>query len=85
MGEGLACKVIVVKTRRCSGPGEESADALSKGDWDRAWENMPLKEVDPRRIPRVLLHWISNPCPDLSLGSKILSEMAMITNVIHRD
>ena len=33
VGVGLGCKVSVLKTRRCSGPGEEAADALSKGDW----------------------------------------------------
>ena len=33
---GLACKVNVVKTPRVSGVGEEVADALSKGDWERA-------------------------------------------------
>ena len=38
---GLACKLNVVKTRRCSGTGEEAADSLSKGDWEHAWNNMP--------------------------------------------
>ena len=69
---GLACKLNVVKTRRCSGTGEEAADSLSKGDWDWAWSNMPDKDVDPKRIPRVLVHWISNPYPDLELGKKTL-------------
>ena len=82
---GLACKLNVVKTRRCSGTGEEAADSLSKGDWEHAWENMPNKNVNPRRIPRVLALWISNPYPDLELGRKTLSEMSKYTKVLHLD
>ena len=82
---GLACKLNVVKTRRCSGTGEEAADSLSKGDWEHAWENMPNKNVNPRRIPRVLALWISNQYPDLELGRKTLSEMSKYTKVLHLD
>ena len=71
------------KTRRCSNQQTEAADALSKGDWNRAWENMPLKEVNPRRVPRVLLRWISNPIPDLNLGEKIVEEMSEFTAMLY--
>ena len=37
LGEGLACKVKVEKTKRCSGDGEIAAYALSKGEWDNPW------------------------------------------------
>ena len=82
VGEGLASVVKVVKTRRCSGVGEEAADALSKGDWDRAWDNMPLKNENPGRIPRALLVWANNPTPDMDLGAKILSDMSKYTQVL---
>ena len=52
------------------------------GDWDRAWSNMPEKEVDPRRIPVVLLRWIQNPYPDLQLGKLVLSEMSAYSDVL---
>ena len=73
----------MVKTKRCSSQGEEAADALSKGDWERAWVNMPHKETDPKRIPRVLLRWIENPYPDLELGQKILKELSRTTKVLY--
>ena len=85
VAEGLGCKANVVKTKRCSGPGEEAADALSKGDWDRAWAHMPQKDVDPKRIPRSLLLWINNPYPDLDLGKKILSDMSKYMEVLYLD
>ena len=84
VGRGLGCQVNVVKTRRCSNAPEIAADALSVGDWERAWEHMPLKEVDPRRLPVVLLRWIQNPYPDLSIGKAILEEMSTYTNVLFK-
>ena len=81
---GLGCKVNVTKTRRCSGTGEEAADALSKGDWERAWDNMPQKDVDPKYVPRVLLKVVANPYPYLTLGEKILGEMSNYTKVLYK-
>ena len=78
---GLACVVRVVKTRRMSGTGEAVADALSKGDWDRAWELIPYKNTDPEKIPRALLRWIQDPEPDLYLGEKILRELSASMDV----
>ena len=83
VGEGLGTVVKVAKTRRCSGAGEEAADALSKGDWARAWNNMPLRNENPGRIPRALLIWINNPTPDMDLGGKILSDMSEYTEVLY--
>ena len=82
VGKGLGCKVNLVKTKRCSGQGEQAADSLSKGDWDEAWAKMPDKEVDPRRIPVPMLRWIRNPVPDMDLGHKILGDMAHNTKVL---
>jgi hypothetical protein len=83
VSDGLGCKMQLVKTRRCSGQGEVVADALSKGDWEVAWQVMPEKNVDPGIIPVSLLKWISNPTPDLSLGLKVLSDMSKYTKVLH--
>ena len=80
---GLACNLSVVKTPRVSGDEEVVADALSKGDWDRAWPLMPGKNVDPDYIPRVLLRWLSDPYPDLDLGLKVLDEMSRYTAVLY--
>ena len=65
--------------------GELAADALSKGEWDRAWELIPDKLVDPAFIPRTLLMWISNPMPDMELGNKVLREMSRYTSVLLAD
>ena len=78
-------QVSVIKTKRCSGEGELAADAISKGEWDLARQYIPYKKDDPEFIPRVLLRWISNPMPDLELGSRVLSEMATYTKVLHLD
>ena len=80
---GLACKVTVSKTLRVSGNEEIVADALSKGDWERAWPLMPQKNVDPDFIPVALRKWIAHPVPDMSLGKKVLSEMAKYTKVLY--
>ena len=74
----------VKKTKRCSSTGKLAADALSKGDWDTAWDNMPMKREDPGKIPRAALRWITNPVPDKNLGQKMLVDMAKYTNVLVR-
>ena len=73
----------IVKTCRCSGPAEEAADALSKGERERAWALMPKKDKDPGRIPREILAWVQNPTPDLRLGEKIVKDMSVYTNMLY--
>ena len=82
VAQGLAARVRVVKTKRCSGMGEIAADALSKGDWEEAWLNMPLKKTDPGRVPRAILQWAENPTTDIDLGEKILADMRKFTDVL---
>ena len=77
MADGLGCKLNLDR--------EIAADALSKGDWDRAWSHMPGKDTYPKRIPRVLLQWITNPLPDLSLREMILREMSETTQVLYEE
>ena len=83
VGRGLACRVSVSKTPRLSGKEDIIADALSEGDWEKAWPLMPHKNVDPDFIPVVLRKWIANLVPDMSLGGKILSEMSNYTKVLY--
>ena len=82
VSKALGATTKVIKTKRCSGPGEEAADALSKGDWSRAWSFMPHKKTNPGRIPVSILEWMTNPEPDLDLGSKILHDMSKYTDVL---
>ena len=82
VAKGLGCRVRVKKTPRISGHGEMVADALSKGDWGRAWPLMPEKKEDPQYVPRSLLRWIYDPVPDMSLGLKVLEEMSHYTAVL---
>ena len=66
----------VVKTGRMSGPGERAADALSKGDMDRAWEDIgKVREEESRQVPKVIREWIQDPVPDPELGLRILDEL----------
>ena len=81
----LACHVRVTRTARVSGTGEEVADALSKGEWDRVWPLIPMKNDDPDYIPLVLRKWILDPVPGMGLGHKVLTEMAQYTKVLHLD
>ena len=83
VSSGLGTVTKIIKTRRCSGPGEEAADALSKGDWDRAWSYMPQKHEHPGRIPRAILVWAANPVADMDLGRKILADMSKYTKVLY--
>ena len=85
VGEGLGCVVKIVKTKRCSSPGANAADALSKADWDRAWDLIPNKDDDPGRIPASILRWASNPTKDMTFGKKILCDMSKYTKVLHLD
>ena len=59
LARGLDIRVDVAKTGRMSGPGERSADALSKNDQKRAWEDIGNvgKEVK-RKVPKVIEEWI---------------------------
>ena len=77
LARGLDIRVDVAKTGRMTGPGERAADALSKGDFDRAWEDIGnIREERQRRVPRVIEEWIQDPVPDTELGKRILEELA---------
>lgn len=77
VARGLDIGVDVAKTGRMSGPGERAADALSKGDMERAWKDIgEVRENRARRVPRVIQDWIRDPVPDPDMGKRILQELA---------
>ena len=70
VARGLDIRFEVVKTGRMSGPGERAADALSKGDMDRAWVDIgDVREEESRQVPKVIREWIPE------LGLRILDEL----------
>ena len=76
LAQGLDIALRVVKTGRMSGPGERAADALSKGDMQRALLDIgTVKEKMPRRVPKTIVEWVSDPVPDPQLGHRILEEL----------
>ena len=71
--------VDVVKVTRCSTPGADMADALSKSDLTRFWRvadgggfHLPHRQA---AVPAELLRWLEFPREDDRLGERLLSEM----------
>ena len=46
-----------------------------QSDYKRFRELVPEADVFSRPIPRAVLWWINNPCPDDDLGRKIVLEL----------
>ena len=83
---GLGCRLDVFKITRCSNPGSDMADALSKGAFMRFWalvekEGWTLPQ-QKAWVPTALLSWVDNPVPDDDLGHNILQEIAQYTPVL---
>lgn len=72
---GLDARIEVVKTRRISCPGDQTADFLSKQDLKSAkkvWgEGRKIKST----VPAPLIQWIQNPTLDYNLGKKLLENI----------
>ena len=75
VAEGLGVDITVRKETRCSNRESEAADALSKCDFARAFENMVNREPEPLEIPRTVLQWAKDPTPTATLGRRILREI----------
>ena len=76
LARGLDVGLRVTKTGRMSGPGERAADALSKSDFSRAWEDIGnVREKTKRMVPKCIRDWVSDPVPDPELGLRILEEL----------
>ena len=82
VGRGLACRVRVEKTLRCSAPGEIATDALSKGDFTPFQHLAKGRDTSPARIPTALVQWINNPVCVLMLGLRLLADMVQSTEVL---
>ena len=60
LASGTMSIVSILKTRRCSGYGENVADAIAKGDII-SLANMGLQKASWSRPSRVLMDWIKKP------------------------
>ena len=78
----LNSTLIVEKTPRRSGKGEEVADELSKGNVSRALEQMDDPMPSRSGWPKVLRQWIKDPYPSRRLGEAIVDELATYTSVL---
>ena len=76
---GLGCRLDIVKILRCSSPGADMADALSKADFGRFWSTNDSEDfgcpLNPGWIPVSLLSWLEAPSVAEALGSRILGEI----------
>lgn len=73
---GIGCNLEIAKITRCSNSGSTIADALSQGRIHSAKQlasahNQEL-QLDPAKIPGVLLAWLHRPVPDEYLGMRLL-------------
>lgn len=83
---GLGCWFDVVKILRCSNPGADMADALSKADFGRFWATNDSVRFDcplePCWVPVNLVAWLEAPSVDEGLGDRILGEIGQRTNLL---
>ena len=87
IANGIGCNVDVEEITRCSTPGADMADALSKGHFLRFWSicnanddfDLPLSMA---WVPKQLMKWIMDPKDDDNLGYRILEEIAPYTPVL---
>ena len=82
----LECRVDIVKITRCSTPGAEMADALSKADFNRFQQAANKAGIRLQEsmglVPQALLDWLMNPKEDWLLGDMILKEISASTSVM---
>ena len=82
----LECRLDIMKITRCSDPGSQMADALSKAEFSKFEEvsrKHPFKiNSGMTKVPRALIAWINNPCFDWNLGQRILEEMEETTALL---
>ena len=71
----------IVETRRCSGYGENVADAIAKGDMI-SLANMGLQKASWSRPSRVLMDWIKKPVVTPNLGKQLLDELSLVMDVV---
>ena len=72
-------------TRRCSSPGELTADLLSKGRLAEAVQEAGVRELIPMRMSRTLAKWLHNPSIVRELGTAMAEEIAVRTPMLPRE
>ena len=81
-GNGITSRLAAERSRlaaersRCSNRESEAADALSKCEFARAFENMDNREKEAMDISKVILQWAKDPTPTGTLGRQILKEIS---------
>ena len=81
LATGTMSIVSIVKTRRCSGYGENVADAIAKGDM-LSLSTMGLQNATWSRPSRVLMDWVKKPVVTPILGKMLLDELSAFMDVI---
>ena len=81
LASGTMSIVSILKTRRCSGYGENVADAIAKGDMI-SLANMGLQKASWSRPSRVLMDWIKKPVVTPNLGKQLLDELSLFMDVV---
>ena len=83
---GLGTRIDIEKIPRCSDPGSEMADSLSKGAFLRFHHQARQQAWDiPAQmawVPFALKSWVADPREDDFLGQKILAELSLYTPVL---
>ena len=86
VADGLGCWLDIVKITRCSNTLADMADALSKADFSRFWATNDAEGLacglEQAWVPRSLLLWLEDPCLDEGLGSRILAELNLFTELL---
>ena len=59
-GNGITSRLAAERSR-CSNRESEAADALSKCEFARAFENMDNREKEAMDISKVILQWAKDP------------------------
>ena len=74
LGRATGTRIKLEKVTRCTEPGDQAADLLSKGRVDGARKKVWL-EPRPDRLPRALLSWMENPVVTAGLGFRMATDL----------
>ena len=82
VARSMGVKLDVQKVARCSNRGSVTADLLSKGMIQEAWEVMEDCRAEPGYVPLTLVSWMEDPVPCRTLGGAIVKELATRFDVL---
>ena len=88
LAAALGCSLDIVKITRCSNPGADMADALSKADFHRFWSLNHAAGFhcleEQAWVPLALRRWLEFPVPDEALADRLLVEIGQRALLLHR-